>query len=244
MLLFLKPALSGDADLSTKAERLVRLRLEVDDLEKKLTDLRAGQSAEKYALETQKADLSILIGQEKARRHTLVQLENEQKRLQADMDAQLTAFVGPAEAAANLLKTHIDASIPFRKKERLAAVDDIVLDLKAGNLDAITAVSRLWQVVEDELTMVSEVRTGKQIILLDKESCLADVVRLGMSVMYFKVDQENVGLAVKTGERTYEFRRIEGKEAKAAVNALFDAMKKQIHQGEFDLLLPKRQAVQ
>ena len=62
-----------------------------------------------------------------------------------------------------------------------------------------------------------------------------------MSVMYFRVDENKVGLVVNTADRTGEFKTVESESDKAAINALFDAMKKQVYQGEFEILLPQRQ---
>ena len=241
-VLFSAQVLSNDASLKGKAERLVQLRLAVDELEAGLSDLRSGVSTERRALETQKADLNVLIGQEKARRQSLVQLENEQKRTEAERGAQLQAFLDPGEAAARLLKEYIEQSIPFQKSERIAAVDDIVLDLKAGNMDAVTALSRLWQIVEDELAMVSEVRMGRQVIVVNGTQCLAETARIGMSVMYFRVDESKVGLAVKTSDKNDDFRVVESEPGRAAINTLFNAIKKQVYQGEFEILLPKRES--
>ncbi len=233
-------ALPTMAGPPSKGEKLVALRFEVDEKEKRLEAMRSRVSAEKAALEAQVADLHILVGKERVRKSTLAKMERAQREAREKRTSQTARYREPALGAAKVLRSLINDSLPFKKQARLKEVDVIVADLEGDKVDAATAITRLWRLIEDELKLVSEVGLHRQPILLNGEKMLADVVRIGMSVLYFRVDEKRLGRAIRTPKGGFIYEETKKEDEKRALNALFEAMEKQIRKGAFELPLPER----
>jgi hypothetical protein len=225
---------------SSKSEKLVALRFEVDDKAQRLEELRSRIVAEKAALESQVADLEILLGKEQVRKRTLSQMEKAQQRAREKQISEAACYLEPALFAAKTIRSQIETSLPFKQAERLAAVDEIVADLKGDKIDATTALTRLWRIVEDDLKLISEVGLHRQPVTLNSETMLADVLRIGMSALYFKIDDSRMGRVIRIKEGDYVFAETQKEEEKQAIGALFEAMAKQIRKGTFELLMPGR----
>ncbi len=232
--------LSGAAQAteSSKSKALVELRLRVDEKEQQLEDLRSRITQEKYALQSQIADLKVLLGKERVRRQTLSTMASEQRDRTEQRRLETARFRVPALQAAKVLAEQIKRSLPFKRDKRLGAVNDIIADLEQQRIDATTALSRMWRVVEDELQLTEEVGLHQQVISLNDQTVLADVIHIGMSALYFRVNGTTFGQAVKTKNGDFIFTARQDSAFTAAMKTLFEAMEKQIRQGTFDLRLP------
>jgi hypothetical protein len=228
------------AEPLSKSEKLVALRFEVDEKAQRLEEVRSRIASEKAALESQVADLEILLGKERVRKSTLLQMEKTQQRAREKQTSEAARFLEPALFAAKTIRARIETSLPFKQAERLAAVDEIVADLEGDKVDAATALTRLWRIVEDELKLVSEVGLHRQPVTLNGETMLADVVRIGMSALYFKIDDNRMGRVIRVKEGSYVFGETQAEEEKRAIGTLFEAMEKQIRKGTFEILVPGR----
>jgi DNA-binding helix-hairpin-helix protein with protein kinase domain len=182
-------AIPTTAEPSSKSEKLVALRFEVDEKAQRLESVRSRIASEKAALESQVADLEILLGKERIRKSTLLQIERDQQRAREKQTSEAARYLEPSLFAAKTIRAQIEDSLPFKQAERLAVVDEIVADLKGNKVDAATALTRLWRIVEDELKLTSEVGLHRQPVTLNGETMLADVVRIGMSALYFKISK-------------------------------------------------------
>lgn len=74
----------------------------------------------------------------------------------------------------------------------------------------------------------------RQSIELAGEELLADVVRVGMVMLFFKTSDGSVGYAARS-DGNWEYRRLEKREDQRLVEALFESQKKQIRIGYFEL---------
>ena len=236
LLLLAVPFSAGSTD---HAETVVNLRFEADEKEKALEALRSRISSERYALEAQVADLEILLEKERVRKRTLKRLAKRQNEARAHQQAETARFEAPARTAAATLRAHIEASLPFNRSARLEAVDHIVTDLDGGKTDAATGLSRLWRIVEDEVKLLSEVGVHRQAVTVNGEQRLADVARVGMALLYFRVSDDSVGKAVRAAEGSYSFEETTGEEEVGAIKRFFEALEKQIRHGTFALPLPE-----
>ncbi|MEZ5464194.1 MAG: DUF3450 family protein [Lysobacteraceae bacterium] len=227
------PVQAADESL---AESLIRLRGEVEQLNGELEQLRQEQRTTLNGLAAQRAELEASVDRQQlaARelREKLAAKDVEASEAGAESDALQPAVL----AAADALKAHIEAGLPFKQAERAADVDGFKNDLVSGAIPPARAVNRLWALYEDEFRLTRENGLFSQTISLGSERVLADVVRLGSMALYFKTQDGRVGLAQRSGEG-WRFATAEDAADQARINALFDALRKQIRQGWFELPL-------
>lgn len=228
------PALAAPAETDTLAQNLIRLRSEVEQLNGELELLREEQRTSLAALNAQRAELDATL-----QRQQLAAREARQK-LQAQQ--QVTAASGIAGetlkpvllAAADALAAQIRAGLPFKTEERLAELDAFRAQLGNGTLPPARAANRLWAFFEDEFRLTRENALQSQTIALGEERVLADVARLGAMALYFQTRDGRVGQALAEGAQ-WRFVLIENEPRQQQVQALFDALRKQIRQGWFEL---------
>jgi hypothetical protein len=231
-------AMPTKANTDKRTDALVALRFDVDEKSRAYERLQAKIDAETSALENQIADTAMLLSAERTRKRALLEMLKKQKKATEERQLKNVQFEKPALAVVERLQDHITRSIPFKSKERRETIDKIAQDLKSKQLDATTALSRMWRSVEDELKLTKETGLYQQVITVKGEPVLADVIRVGMSVLYFKTDDDQFGIARRHKNGGYRFERISNQERVAALRTLFDSLKKQIRTGHFRLLLP------
>ncbi|HEY6557537.1 MAG TPA: DUF3450 family protein [Polyangiaceae bacterium] len=226
------PAL-GDpvADL---ARRLAGLRGEVEklsaELSRKDTDLRD----QLRGLARQKAELKLDLQKEQARLQK-TQLAISQKKTLIESEKQGDHALRPVfENALVSLRAYVKGGLPFRTAERIAEIDKIEEQYKAGLLTPPRALSRLWTFMEDEFRLTRETGMYRQAIKLDGKEELSDVVRVGTVMLFFKTSDDVVGYATRGGSG-WEYRKLEEPADKRLVVTLFDSLKKQIRVGLFEL---------
>jgi hypothetical protein len=233
------PAPAQEAD--ALAQGLIRLRGEVEQLNGELELLREEQRVALAALAAQRAELETA-----AERQQLVAREARQK-LEARSEEQATAGAAGAGlkpvllAATAALAAHIEAGLPFKTEERLGELQAFRVQVETGSLAPQRAVNRLWAFYEDEFRLTRENGLHAQTIALGPERVLADVAKLGAMALYFQTQDGRLGQARRVG-RDWRFEVLEDEAARAQVAALFDALRKQIRQGYFELPLALAEA--
>ncbi len=231
------PAVAQAKDVDP-GKRLAELRSAVDELETKLEDVRAQARSERLSLETQRGDLEVMLRTETVRRETLLRLGAKLQSDQRHAAADSEAMRGPGLAAAQLVRDSIAASLPFQRDARLSAADQSIAEFQRPDTDPLLAISRLWQLCEDEIRLTEEVGLYKQVVEVGGERHLAEVARLGMAVLYFRLSDGRMGWAV-LGDAGFTFEFLQQARQTRAVADLYDALRKQLRQGVFDLPLPK-----
>ena len=135
------------------------------------------------------------------------------------------------------VRRSIESGLPFKTGERLAALAKIEEQLDQGLSSPEKATARLWAMIEDELRLTRENGLYRQTVKIDGEESLVEVARLGMVAMYFRTNDGRVGKTLRSDNGwTYELIKDEVKEEQ--VEMLFDAFKKQIRAGYFELPNP------
>ncbi len=109
-------------------------------------------------------------------------------------------------------------------------------DVITGAIPPARAANRLWALYEDEFRLTRENGLFSQTIDLGRERVLADVVRLGSMALYFRTQDGRVGLA-RRADNDWRFVTVDDAADQERINALFDALRKQIRQGYFELPL-------
>lgn len=216
------------------AERLVKLRGQVDQLQSEL-DLRREEHKNRMAyLTAQLTDLQASRDRESLRAGKLAD------DLQA-LRSQVAAAGVSSEALMPFLldripelRAQIEAGFPFKVQERLAELDDLQTQLKTGAVTAQRGVNRLWAFIEDEFRISRENAIYSQSIELDGHNVLVDVAKLGSVMMYFRTRDLEYGRAIRAADG-WRFELLESASDQELVAHLFDALRKQIRQGFFEL---------
>ena len=162
----------------------------------------------------------------------VVELQEKIKTMGLDSEQMMPEVMTMAAA----IKQGIETGIPFKYQERASVIDDITRDLEGRKITSQHAINRLWAFLEDEMRLARENAIYSQTIELEGEQVLVDVAKLGTVLMYFKTRDDRYGHAVQQ-QGQWQFKLFEQEAEQQAVAQLFDALKKQIRQGYFELPL-------
>ncbi len=228
------PASAADDPLETLANRLIQMRGQVDELQSELNIKREEHRNRMAYLAAQQSDLEATRNREELRVH---QLEKDME----DLRAQQAAAGSSSETLIPIVTSHIQqlreqvkSGFPFKVGERIAALDDVALQMGSGAISAQRAVNRLWVFVEDEIRLSRENAIYTQSIPLNGENVLVDVAKLGNAMMYFRTRDLKYGRAVHTPSG-WSFQLLDSAADQEQVANLFDSLRKQIRQGYFKL---------
>lgn len=228
-------AAHADEDTLTKFARvLTELRTEVEELSSEVEAAKENQRAQLRSLSAQKTDLELQIQREERRAE---QLKAQQKREIEDVSkaSEASEELKPVvKNSVEKLRAQINNGLPFKRVERLAALQKIESQFNQGLLPPEKAVARLWAFVEDEMRLTRENGLYRQSIEVDGQEELAEIARVGMVSMYFRTNDGRVGTSTKNGDE-WSYSVIRDEEGQAQIDALFDAFKKQIRVGYFQL---------
>ena len=227
-------AASAEETAHKLAQRIATLRAQVESLHADLVDERSALRESERSFEARKADLE---GQVRTQR---LETEAAQRELAAAREARIAAIstrdalkpsVEPAIAA---LRQAVERGIPFRKDERLAALDAIASQVNAGAIDAGAAITRLWQHVEDELRLTRENTLDRTTITIDGAERYVTIARLGMVTMLFQAEDGTCGTLQRDGA-AWRWTETTDPTEREHVKALFEAFDKQGRTGWVEL---------
>lgn len=216
------------------SERLIALRGEVEQLNSELELLREEQRSALAGLNAQRAELRASVD-----RQQLLARDAEARRDAALADAASRntdgSLLNPLlRAAIGQLVAQVGNGLPFKREERLAALDELRTQIDSGALAPARAVNRLWAFYEDELRLTRETGLHNQTVEVGGERVLAEVVKIGSMALYFRTPDGRYGQAVR-GAGGWQFLLASGADSQRQIAALFDAQRKQIRQGLFVL---------
>ena len=220
--------------LETEAATIVELRDKVDALSRAVEDRKNSDATRLRSLNAQAADLEIQIQREEAQLKSMnAALERRKEEVSAaNKDA---ANFGPTlQEAIEKIKLSVAEGIPFKKGKRLADLKKLESALASKTLPEVRGLSRVWQFIEDEIRLSKENGLYKQTIDFEGEEVLCEVVRIGMVALYFRTEEGVTGHAVSTS-KGWEFQRFTEEADQLKTAQLFDAFRKQIRAGGFDL---------
>lgn len=227
------PALADE--IGTMAKRLAELRGQVESMSDELSARKNELQEQLRSYARQKAEIELEIQRDDTRlaktRQAVAQKQAEVEALKSQNQA-----LGPTfDKQVGAVRAYVAQSLPFRTKERLAELDKLSEQVKSGLLTPPRALNRLWGFMEDELRMTRESGLFSQPVIVEGKEQLADVVRLGMVMLYYRTPDEKFGSTVRDNNGAWQFRTIEGDAERKQVRTLFDTFKKQIRTGYFEL---------
>lgn len=216
------------------AKRLASLRAEVEELSEDLAEQKRDTRNELQSLARQKADMKVELDREKIRVKKLRATLDKKRQKVAEASSQGEDLAPIYSASLAEMRTYVSGSLPFRTAERLAELDKIEEQRRTGILSYPRALTRLWSFIEDEFRMTRESAAFQQTITVDGEEQLAEVVRIGMVMLFFKTNDGELGYTRKTADGWTFVRAADGAERKQ-IRKLFDSFRKQIRVGLFTL---------
>ncbi len=230
---FLGSAPAADEGTNLAAE-LARLRGEVETLSAQLDTDREDLRSRLRSLATQKTDLEMELSREELRLKQLREARARQRARVERTEQRKNTFKPIVSEAIGIIRAAVTAGLPFQAADRQAELDKLSRQLDDGTMTTPTVLTRLWGKVEDEFRLARETGLYRQVIQLRGEEVLAEVARVGMVMMYFstrdgrygRVRREGKGWTYELYQREEDIRRVVG---------LYDALKKRIRTGYFEL---------
>lgn len=226
-------------DFDTLAQNLVKIRAQVEELQNQIDMDKQDHKNELSSLSLQITDLEV----EKRRKSLVVeQLSQKAEALQENSSEAIhgSDVIKPLLLdTLKKLKQHVVNGLPFKTGERLTTFDELEKQLNLGVTDNRKVAIKIWALIEDEVRLAKENGLYQQTIVLESENRLADVAKIGMVYLYFKTRDDQVGMASQQPGQ-WQFKTINDPIEQQQVNHLFDALKKQVRQGFFELPNPSR----
>lgn len=242
---FLVPslALAQSGNIDQMAERLIGLRAEVEELQSELDIQREEHKGRMAYLAAQRTELDANREREELRIQQLQQQLQKMQEQTQNAGADADSLQPIVFDVLQQLRVAVQQTLPFKRGERLAELDEIQQQLEAGTANPQRSLNRLWAFIEDELRISRENAIYSQTIDLKGQSILADVAKLGSVAMYFKTRDDRYGMATPSGEN-WNWVIVEDSSGREQIEKLFDSLRKQIRQGYFELpnAFPKFQA--
>lgn len=214
-----------------RADRVSRLRIEVDEIAERLRDQRRRAQDDLAALHAERADLERQLRLEQIRSQTLSQLAQERRDRAMGLEDGTEKWRDPIRQAVAKAKAHVHVSLPYKAVERLEQLQRIERELEGQHPDLSGALSRLWRFVEEEEALGRETGRAQQTVSIGGERRLVDVVHVSMALMYFRATDGRLGWARPNGDAGWRFEWLEDDEAKVIVESLFAAFETNRVQG-------------
>lgn len=234
IVFFLMPFRSAIAEESEIAliEKLSELRSDVETLSATLTQEQNDLKDRLRSISAQKTDLEMHIQTEKLRLRKIEQSLGARKE-ELESSTQKEDDLKPVvQRTIAILSEQVKSGLPFKTEERLQELSGIGEKVESGHLPPTKALPRLWAFVEDELRLGRENGLYRQVIHLDDGERLADVARVGMMMLFFRLGDGRVGRAVHT-DKGWVYRTYDTPEDQEQAIVLFESFKKQIRFGMF-----------
>ena len=233
----LAPATVMAQSVDEFAKRLIKLRGEVEQIHDDIEGIQQNHRNRMTSLSQREAELEAQIQRQKLQlkqlNKTLADLQKETR--DATQDAQTLLPI--VQKTVSSLGTHVEGGLPFKIDNRKSNVELILSKLEKGELTTPRAINELWTFIEDEfrLTRENTMLNQDQIVIGGKQQ-LADVIRIGMVIMYFRTTEESYGFAQNNGG-TWNFA-FATPEASKKIEDLFLSFEKQIRSGFFEIPNP------
>jgi hypothetical protein len=221
-------------DVSKLSSDLSRMRGEVENLTTDLAAKKEEFRSRLRSLATQKTDLEMELQREELRLRQFKEAQAKQRARVARNEERKHTLKPTLLKSIGLIRDAVRAGLPFQKHERAGDLDKLERQLQEGTLSSPTALARLWGKVQDEFRLGRENGLYRQVIQVNGTEMLAEVVRVGMVFLLFKTRDGHYGRALKKGDR-WTYRLYQDRDDIERAAALFDAFKKRIRVGFFEL---------
>ncbi|MCB9727534.1 MAG: DUF3450 family protein [Deltaproteobacteria bacterium] len=225
---------SRAADATSLAAELARLRAEVETLSGSIQTELDERRMRLRGLQAQRTELDLEL-QRESMRLTQVKQRIEAQRVAVAQAKAAREAVGPAIGRAlTTVRQAVATGLPYRVAEREAELTTLQERLDEGLLTPGAVLARLWERVEDELRLARTSGLDRQVLAVDGTESLADVIHVGMVMLYFRLADGRFGRVVREG-LGWRNEVLGGERERAELAVLFDAFDKRIRSGWFEL---------
>jgi len=218
-------------NIKNVSKELVKVRQEIEELHATLSYKKAEFSDQMRSYSNQRSDLDIKISRNELKvkelQRDLLKLQDENK----EKSSTQKDIVPILKKAIKELKLTIKDSIPFKKEDRLNALNDIENRLDANIITPNKVANQLWAFVEDEMMLGKTSGLYNDTVKIDGTKKLVKVLKIGKIALFYK-DGQNYGM-IKKRNNSWVNEKISTKEDIANTAVLFDAFSKQIRTGKF-----------
>lgn len=186
---------ANNEEITSLGASLSALRTEVDGLSADVAAARAeakeaqlGFARRRAALEGDIESARLLVRELQGRIESM-------ERAHADKSTAAAMLEAPLRDALKKLRSAIEGGAPFQVRARLDRVAAVETALDASGGDVAAAVVALEPVLVEEARLARTTQRARQPIVIEGESVVADVVRIGTLAVLFRSPKGAVGYA-------------------------------------------------
>ena len=216
-------------------DSLVKKRAEIERLTDDVERQKRLRREQERAFASQKVQLEAELRRESVRHAQLEEAQTRKRTVIEGAKRTDAALLPVFKSGATSLRSYIEAGIPFRKAERLKEVKTLEDRLENGLLTPRNALTRLWSLVEDEQRLTKETGLFRDTLTIDGQQMMVDVIRVGTVGMFLRTGTGRVGKVTRGKDGAWRTAFLDSEANRRQVNTIFDAFKKQIRVGYFDL---------
>ncbi|NRA64910.1 MAG: DUF3450 family protein [Pseudobacteriovorax sp.] len=220
--------------LSNLADEVIKIRAEIEALHNEIDQKKETAKSEIQSLNLIKSDLEA--GNQRLEMN-IKQVAEKTKKAQVTLQEQFSSkpeLIAFLNQSMDDLAKKVEVSLPFKKTERLAAIEDIRGKLAGQKLSPLNATSKVWSFVEDEIRLQKDIGLYKETLNINGSSVLADVAKIGMFGFYYRTPDGKYGV-ISRSQDEWKRQDLTADKDKQEVDLLFDQLKKQIRVGKFSL---------
>lgn len=217
------------------ARELSRLRAETEALSERIGSELEDRRVRLRGLAEQK---TLAEGERRREAQRQLELTARRDKLRATIAEAATredALVPAVKTLIAAVRATIDSGLPYRRVERLDAIDALLRDLDERNSTPSQVFSRLWESIEDELRLGREVALDRQVVALPDGERLVDVLRIGLALLYVRASDGRLAQATWRGRWIFEY--VTAPHDIERLTAAFAAFDKRVSSGFFVLPL-------
>jgi len=234
------PAESELKSLTNISSELVKIRQQIEELHGQINQEKELFGDQFRSLSNQKSDLDIRINRSAL---NLKELERELDTITKENSKQHASsaeLVPVLKKAITNIRAGVENGLPFKKADRLQALDDIEQRLDTNIVSPNKASNQLWAFVEDELMLGKTNGIYKDMLNIDGELKLVKVLRIGKIAMFYRTNEMEYGV-VKRQQDKWQYEKLADAKSVEQLVYLFDSFSKNIRNGVFTLpnFLPK-----
>lgn len=230
-------AFGAEENLSELAKRLIELRGQVEELHDRIDSEKRQHRGRMTSLSQRRSELESQIQRQELELKKFQQQLAEHRQETKEKNEDTAALTPVVTDAVQRTKRYVQAGLPFKPAEREAELDAILEKLEANDITAPRALNQIWGFLEDEFRIARQNEMYRQEIRLDGDDLLADVIRLGMVMLFFRTTDGRYGYAREARPGAWAYEVAEG-EAAEQLQVLFGSFERQVRTGFFEVPNP------
>lgn len=197
----------------TIADEVAALRLALEQAQTSLNEVQRESLDEALQFQTRESDLLLQLQRERLRREVLDAAARLHGQTETQTEEARRAVRPVLLKHLDRLRVTIDQTLPFRRSERLAAVQVLRDDIELDRVPTAEAASRLVGLLEAELRLFEQVGRATQPMDLGSGEQLVDVVHFGLGALWVLPSDGRVGIL--TADRSDNIRWVPPQTARA-----------------------------